>query len=210
MRLVERALLKDIIGMARADTGSDNLLDAMLEAATDEVMRLTRRQYLKGPYTEYYKSYEQLPSDPTSQWIWVDVPPFDTQASITVSYSSTGNHDTDGSILTVGKEYAIGTSLDHVEVFSITVGSGVAFVPYFGYAHNPRGFKITYTGGYAASADPVGDDPMDEPGVVQVPAGLKMVIASKIAKDFRKGRILQVWDEDDRRALRPYMKKDQV
>ncbi len=66
-KLTERALVKDILGIARADLMYDSILNGMIEAASNEAQEWCRRKFAYGIRTELHQSYEQASSDPTPQ-----------------------------------------------------------------------------------------------------------------------------------------------
>lgn len=191
-KLVERALVKDVLQIARADTRSDQLLDSLIQNVSAECERLTRRKFTYvDQVLEYHPSYDQEFIDPEPQFMIVDTYPIDTTRPLAVSWSpfdfrndlfinldpSTGDFD------------ATRGDIGFISVRQM--GSAASNLPFIGgimFSYAPRGFKITYSGGYPITAipSPYDDpDPMDDFGVTQVPDGLKFTVAKKVAADFR-------------------------
>lgn len=214
VKLVERALVKDLIRMPRADTMHDEILNDMIEQCSAEVERLTRRLFEKKERTEYYTSYEQTASDPDPQFVLLNAFPVDREETFRMWWSAYDHRDNLSIEMTEVEENFI---LD-AEKGMITVrsaGSMIANLPIIGniaFTYAPRGFKVQYTGGYAKTVKPDGeeDDPMDDYGVVQVPQSLKVLVAQKVAKDFRDTRVLMPFSDEERKALKPWNKKDMI
>lgn len=208
--LVERALVKDILQIPRADTVADYLLSALIEQASDEAEDYCRRKFLKKERVETFRSYEQAGWDPEPQYIWLDGP-VDMSQPFIVSWQDTANYSRNGNDISAGKydldpEKALlkirGDTSELLSRLPIPRGS------YFG--NSPAGFVVRYTGGYPITvASPNSTpDPLDDYGVVQVPKGLKMAIAQKVARDFQTSRTLLPWTDEEHTRLKAWKKKD--
>lgn len=207
-KLTERAKVKQILKIALSDTLEDDLINDLIEHHSAEVERITRRSFAKAMRTEYYQSYDQLPGDPEAQNIWLNGP-VDLALPFTIVFAQALKHDTVGLQLSA-TDYLLNAAEGHLRI-------GNTFDPVVwgygqpAYAYDPQGFKITYTGGYAVTTEPDShtDDPLDDFGVVQVPAGLKMAVAGKVARDFAT-RVPSVWTDEERASLRSWTKKDMI
>lgn len=214
VKLVERALVKDLLKMARADSLHDEILNNMIEQCSAEVERLTRREFEKKERTEYHTSYEQTASDPDPQFVLLNAYPVDREQNFQMWWSAYDHRENLAIEMTEQEENFI---LDPVKGM-ITVrsaGSMIANLPIIGniaFSYAPRGFKILYTGGYPVNVKPEeeDEDPMDDYGVVQVPYGLKILVAQKVAKDFRDTRVLLPFTDEERKGLKPWNKKDMI
>jgi len=215
IKLIERALVKDFAGIARADTFNDNLINVMIQQASAEVERITRRSYVKAARVEYHTSYEQGPADPEPQIICLNAWPVDLAETFTLKYSADDHRE--GTSVTLNStegDYQLDNETGMIRVRASRILPTI--VPLlvgniFSYA--PRGFQVTYTGGYVAEEppDPYNDpDPMDDYGVAAVPDGLKMVLAAKIASNWKEFKMLKPFSEEERYQLKPWAKKDQI
>lgn len=211
MKLTERALVKDLLEIARADTLQDTILNNMIEQASEEAESACRRSFTKAARVEYYRSYEQMVYDLEAQYIWLDGP-VDTDEVFSIVYDPTNEHATAGLTLEL-TDYVLDAAKGLVTVkgatglsrnLAISVISGAVFL------YSPTGFQVTYTGGYEMTVKPDGedDDPLDDYGVTQVPNGLKMIIAQKVARDFTAKKMLMPWTDDEMASLKPFKKKD--
>lgn len=210
-KLTERALVKDLLQIARADTLLDPILMGMIETTSKEAERLCRRKFAKSERTEFYKSYDQDFADPTPQYIWLDAP-VDTAEDLVINWAMFNQHATAGTLLNP-EDYTLDAEEGLILVHGMTGLSNQAVPNTLGrpiYQYSPTGFRVTYTGGYALNTKPVGepDDPLDDYGVVQVPDALKYVIARKVADDYEASQRAKPWDEIQRQGLKPWMKKD--
>jgi len=219
IKLLERSLVKDLANISRADTAWDTQLNGLIELASENVERITRRKFDKKQRIEFYQSYEQGPVDPTPQYVYTDALPIDSTATLTIFWDPYNKHDDSGIELLLSKgDFEI---IDEEGLLRIHTASGLINqlpptrwgIPIFSY--NPIGFKITYTGGYVTTTKPTAEpvDPLDDYGVTQVSDGLKLVIAQKIAIDWlgdskTPGKMLKPWTEEQKSQLRPWMKKD--
>lgn len=215
MKLVERALVKDLLEIARADTLQDAVLDSMINDASDEAAEFCRRKFEKEARVEYFQSYDQTFFDPVPQFIWLDGP-IDLTAPFKIVFSSYGLHDTSGINLEDNNiDYKLDLKESLINVYGISgTSSDPALIGLVGgnFVYSPTGFQVTYTGGYEVTVKPDGepDDPMDDYGVVQVPRGLKMIVAQKVARDFTDKKMLMPWTDDEKLSLKPYKKKDMI
>lgn len=209
-KLTERDLVKELLGIARADTINDLLINRLIEVNSEEAERICRRKFAKATRTSYHQSYEQAFGDPTHQYVWLDGP-VDLGQPFLITYASLSRHETDGRTLQP-TEYRLEAETGLVTVMGGRLGTDQAIVQLnrgILYEADPAGFKVTYTGGYVTTAKPGvwTDDPLDDFDVTQVPSALKMIVASKVARDMgAKG--FQTWSEDEKRALKPWTKKD--
>lgn len=105
------------------------------------------------------------------------------------------------------------------------------------FAYAPKGFRITYTGGYPVTQEPTDAnyvfDPLDEFGITQVPRGLKTIVARHVAnlwkpdastKSTTRGMSIRgqsqgtpvilasrtTWTDDELRALIPFTRKNMM
>jgi hypothetical protein len=222
LKLVERDLVKDLLRLPRADTMQDRILSGLIGTVSQDVERLTRRAFEKKQRVEYRQSYDQAINDPEPQWVLVDAYPIDTVQPITVEYSPSEWRPA-GSIITLDATKADFTV--EAETGKITVRNASTYIyngfyPQGGwlFSYAPRGFRVTYTGGYAISAAPDGHtaDPLDDFGVIQVDDSLKLVVANAVAAKYRFMRgnaeklTAAALDEAFRLELKPFMKKDMV
>jgi len=210
-KLVERALVKDLLQIARADTFEDARIDSMIELLTEDVEHYCRRKFTKADRVEYYRSYDQMFNDPDPQYVWLDGP-VDTGSPFGIVWSPNMRHATAGVTLQP-EDYTLDAEQG---LLMISGASGLAqsLIPIgFGgrlYGYAAQGFQVAYTGGYAVTINPGIDpaDPMDDFGVTQVPSGLKYVLASKISEDFQDRKKLLPFTDDQKLRLNPYRKKD--
>lgn len=213
VKLVERALVKDLLRLPRADTLQDGILNGMIEQCSAQVERITRREFTYAARVEYHRSYEQTAVDPEPQYITLNAFPVDTDETFLLQWSP-HDHRT-GHIIDLSEsneDYELLAEKGMVVVR--TAGGIVNNLPLLGsiiFSYAPRGFKVTYTGGYAVSEHPGGDpDPLDDYDVVQVPDSLKQVVAQKVALDFQAVRMLRAFTDDERKSLSLWEKKDMI
>ena len=150
MRLTERYRVKDILKINRADTKFDDLFNQMIEQASEEVEHHTRRTFAYGAQVEFLQSYEQVPGDPTPQYLKVKAWPIDTGETITIVWSAWNDHDTNG--ITVDPTDIDNSQADkgwlivYFNKFNpVTVPHPLRTVV----TNNPRGWRVSYTGGYS-------------------------------------------------------------
>jgi len=154
-RLVERSLVKKLMGVALADTRKDIQLDAFIEQASAQVELITRRRFLKQARTEFYQSYEMWWNDPDPLYIHLNAFPVDQSVNlVSIVYADQDRHTTQGITLdSTQDDFFVN---EETGVIRVRGASGSlqtqtvvkTFRPLFHYA--PTGFKVTYTGGYAA------------------------------------------------------------
>jgi len=184
----------------------------MIEQCSEEVEYLTRRYYAKKQRVEYYTSLEQVFGDPVPQFVLLNAYPVDTGAAFTMEWSPNDYKD-ELSVTLESTDYTLDAEKGKVSVKSaggLVNSLAILYSKMFTYAE--RGFRITYTGGYAVTTEPVGNtaDPLDDFGVVQVPEGLKLLVAQKVAKEFKLNRFYKPFSDEERPALKPWTKKDRV
>lgn len=211
MKLVERAVVKDLLEIARADSLQDQTLNNMIEQASEEAEDHCRRKFTKAARVEYFRSYDQDLLEPDPQWIWLDGP-VDLTQPFSIVYDPTNNHDQSGLTLDAN-DYILDANLGLITIKGATGLSRNLALVAFGhnvFAYSATGFQVTYTGGYPVTEKPEAEpvDPMDDYGVVQVPRGLKMIIATKVARDFTEKKMLLPWKDEEKSALKPFEKKD--
>jgi len=215
VKLVERVRVKDALGIARMDGLYDETLTEMIEQASEEAETYCRRKFTYAARVEYHTSYEQGPSDPDPQYIWLDGP-VDQGQPISIVWAPYQNHDDVGLTLSPPQDYRL-----DAEKSLIVVGNsrgvliGVTLAPYiYPYlTYSQTGFKVTYTGGYQVNPAPIPNpnpDPTDDYNVVAVPMGLKSVLVKKIAADFTTMKMLCPWSPEELVSLKPYAKKNLI
>lgn len=214
VKLTDRSRVKDYAKIARADTLHDSLINDMIEQASEEVERLTRREFEKKVRTEYHTSYEQSAFEPEPQIILANAWPIDTGEELLLSWSAYDHREGTATDLTEANEdFTVDAEKGFIWVKSN--GGLINNLPLLGnmiFSYAPRGFKLTYTGGYEVTVEPDSHtaDPMDDFGVASVPEGLKNIIAQKVARDLTDMRFLRPFENDDRKLLKPWTKKDMI
>jgi hypothetical protein len=212
-KLTERALVKDLIGIARADLIYDTILNGMIDTASDRAEEWCRRKFAYGLREEFHQSYEQSLSDPNPQYVWLDGP-IDPAVQLIINWS--WNEWQDFAQELSRESYTVDLEQGLIVLTLKLASPGYSYSP-FPYSRqfvtSPTGFKVKYAGGYPVSAPPTTGytfDPSDDYGVVQVPDGLKLAVAQKVAADFTNNRIVTPWSDDQLQLLRPYKKKDMI
>jgi len=216
-KLVERERVKDCIGMARADSIQDDVLNSMILQASEQVEQITRRTFTKGAHVEYHESYDQPPSDPDGQFLWIKAPPIDTVVSVTIVWSPNDDHDANGTALKAATDFRVDGDTIFVKPIASGSLSGSAAIFALSSPHitwSPTGFKVTYTGGFAIlNPTPVPDptpDPLDDYDIVSVPQGLKDVIARKVATDWKDGKMIKPWTGEQKGLLLPWKRRNVI
>jgi hypothetical protein len=208
MRLSERSRVKDLLQMARADTLYDRQLNGMIEQASEEVETITRRTFDYRVRVEYHRSYEQSPIDPDPQYIHLEAMPIDLTETLELA---PGNPALSWA-QTPTPNYTVYADKGVIAVTNPgRIGFGALPYPYAGgIGYDPRGFKVTYTGGYPTLDKPPleEDDPLDDYGFVQVPEALRSVIARKVADDWKNAKQLLPWSDDQRSLLKTWTRRD--
>jgi len=210
IKLTERARVKDLLGIARADNLEDSILVAMIEQTSEEVERLCRRQFAEIQRVTFHESLDMDGVDPTPQYIHLNAP-VDDQQLFEIVWAMYDRHDKDGVTL-VADDFRLDTEKGLVTIRSSSAITTqilpLGRLPW--YQYSPNGFRVTYTGGFLVSIAPSGDppDPLDDFDVVQVPNGLQQVVALKIKQDFTECGMCQPWTEEQRQWLYPWKKKD--
>lgn len=230
LKLVDMSLVKEMCNIAQADTYQNTQLRAAIEQASQDVEHLTNRVYTWGQYVDYCQSYDQQPFDPYPQYAWVSAYPIDLTKAVEIVWAPNEMHSQMGAILDV-TDYQI-DSIRGCFVIRRTTGVFQGIIPLIRgrliFCYAPRGFRITYYGGYKPlnpypegyieDAYP-GSDPLDDYNVLDVPLGLKMVIARKIAEDWLSWKsqatdprafVLKPWTQEQRGLLHPYRKNDVI
>lgn len=231
-QLTSRNLVKQLSNIAEMDTRFDTIIANLIDTASDQVEEITERTFTAGVKTEFHTSYDQRFTDPDSQYLWVRSPPIDLGQTETLVWAFRNDHDINGITLTRDVDYTIPDTLDHLVIDRLR-SIDTAFLPVgrtqiLSYAE--RGFKYTYTGGFALTGG-ASSDPADEPNLVTVPSGLQMVIAQKIAADILRlkaarrlqmrfgadrhdlkdfAEILLPWTDPQIKALQPYRIKNTI
>lgn len=206
-KLTERKYVKDFLGLNRADTLLNDVFDGLIELTSGEVESITGREFDLKERTEYYRSYNQDVMDPCPQFIKLQSYPLDTDERLILTYSSNESWDSTGQVLVVGTDYQIADATKGV--LTVLGASGISLELQMlgrgGYIFRaaPRGFRITYSGGYSVStlSSPNTSDPLDEYGVAQVPLSLKMIVAKKVASDYKANKGLSPWTPEEAALL---------
>jgi hypothetical protein len=189
-KLTERALVKDILQIPRADQRQDPLLDSLIEAASAETERICNRKFAyRENIVETWPSFDQSFADPEPQFHIVDSFPMSTSVP-QIQWSPYDQRPN----LVVYLSYDTGDFAFNPETGLISIrymGVAATNLPFVGgimFTYHPRGFQITYSGGYPTTAPPSPNDnpdPLDDYGVTDVPVALKLIVAQKAAEDFR-------------------------
>lgn len=231
--LVGRSAVKDIANVPSADTRWDPVIDALRERATRDVEEATGRAFAEAEYVEFHPSYNQVFGDPTPQWVIVKAPPIQSVAELV--FAPFDDHDDNGTPLVQGQDWQFEENR-HGEKWALRVqrfSSVPTTLPLpAGFTsilqESPTGFRVTYTGGYAASATTVDPDPLDEgeEGVIGAPSALQHLVALKVADDLlwiqanrrqdpeqlstilQAGGLLRPWSADQAEALRSWTRRD--
>lgn len=209
VKLTERMRVKDLANIARSDNLQDDKIDNMISQVSEEVERLTRRLFEKISRVEYFTSYEQeiIISDP--QILLVDAWPIDLNEPFELSYSRSGDHTS--SYMLESDSYSVDFEKGFIWVNSLRGDLSTSFM-IEGTTYAPRGFKLSYTGGYDVSAPSQGhiSDPLDDFGVAQVPIGLQNFVAQKVAEGISKKGFLEPWSKEELNTLKVWAKKDLI
>lgn len=225
LKLVEMSLVKDMCNIAQADVINNAQLRAMVEQVSREAEHFCRRTFTYGQRIEYFQSYDQQPYDPVPQYCWSTSYPIDLTKAIEIVWAMNEMHDTAGTILDA-TDYQVDADRG-LFVIRRTTGVFQGILPLIRgrliFCYAPRGFRITYYGGYSSlNPTPTGaytPDPLDDYDVLNVPLGLRMVLARKIAEDWRtqeeKGvpnvmRVLKTWTAEQLDALHPWRLDDTI
>lgn len=229
VKLVEMSLVKEMCNIAQADTYQNQQLRAAIAQASADVEHATNRKYEYAADTEYCQSYDQQPYDPFPQYCFVPRYPIDLTKSVVITWAPNEMHDQMGATLD-STDYQIDAERGCF-IIRRTTGVFQGIIPLIRgrliFCYAPRGFRIQYTGGYKAlnpapagyveGAMYPGADPLDDYDVPDVPLGLRMVIARKIAEDWSSWRVadrdpkmfvLKPWTTEQTRLLHPYRKND--
>lgn len=211
MRLVERSYVKNLLGIALADTMLNAEIDNVLDFHCQMVEEITDRVFNEVERTEYHQSYEQSWADPEPQIIFLKAAPIDTGETFTIVYAPYEQHATQGTTLVLNDDYWISDETKGI-IHILKASGNITTNPYIALgspsiAYAPRGFQITYTGGYADSAGS-NTDPLHDYGIPTIPVALKQLIAGKAARDFKDGRFQpSVWTADERMSLKPWFRR---
>lgn len=213
-KLTERSRVKDFAQIPRADTLQDALINAMIEQASAEVEDITRRKFEKKERVEYHTSYEQAAFDPEPQIVLLDAFPVDMEQQFILKWSAY-DHRENLTITLNPDEDEFGVEEEKGFIWVRSAGGIAQNLPLLGatwITYAPRGFQVTYTGGYSVTEAPEGHtaDPLDDFGVAQVPEGLKNIIAQKIARDLKEVRYLLPFSDNEKKLLKPWQKKDLI
>lgn len=210
-RFTTREMVKDLLGIARADAYNDANLNLLIQMNSEDVERRCRRSFAKEARTEYFTSYEQAVHDPSPQYLWLNGP-VDTGESFSLQYATYGRHDTNARVLTQDTDYLLDAAQGLVTILGNKINPDIQMIlsrQLAAYEFDPQGFKVTYTGGYETTTppDPYNNpDPLDDYGVTQVPDALKMLVAQKVARDFQEKTITE-WKVGEISALKQWSKR---
>lgn len=226
LKLVEMSLVKDMCNIAQADTMNNAQLRNMIEQVSREAEHFCRRTFTYGFRTEYFQSYDQQPYDPVPQYCWATSYPIDPVQPIELVWAVNEMHDTIGAILD-STDYQVDYDRG-LFVIRRTTGVFQGILPLIRgrliFVNAPRGFRIKYTGGYHSLTPtptvPYTADPLDDYDVLDVPVGLKMVLARKIAEDWRAQKtegkdkasqsVLKPWTTEQIDTLHPWRLDDTI
>lgn len=206
-KLVSRASIKNLLNIPLADLLEDPTLDKLINHHSDLVAKLCRRDFAEKARIEFYQSYDQPSYDPDYQYIWLNGP-VDVGETFAISWARGMKHSTEGIDLTTD-HYYLDTEKDLVLIKPNTT---------YEYCWDPKGFRITYTGGYPVTFEPGGhtDDPTDDWDVIQCPTDLAQLVSDKVLKDYRLIKdskmvlVPSTWTPEERQALLPWNKKDVI
>jgi len=207
LRLTEKSRAKTAMGLARADNLLNDIVIGMIEELSEMVQDECFREFEKRERTDFITSYDQYPSDPVPQFLKVKAWPIDPDAALTVTYSPNDDHDNAAYTLVLNTDYSVDYDSGTI-IIKASPQLGFRTLPQLAglaYAYAPRGFKVTYTGGYAVN-DTVSSppDPLDDDGMIMVPLGLRSFIASKIGADYIAKKQIQQFKPEEIQALYPY------
>lgn len=210
IKLTERALVKDLLGIARADCLNDHILDAMIDQTSEEVERITRREFAEVQRVEFFESLDMDGVDPVPQYIDLNAP-VDEAQFFEIVWAMYDRHDTVG-IIVEAADFRLNAVTGRVTISSSSSLTSqilpLGRQPWFQFS--PNGFRVTYTGGYPVSIAPSGDsfDPLDDFGVAAVPKALMLVVARKIQQDHNECGMCLPWSDEQRAWLKPWSKRD--
>jgi len=213
-QLTEKWRVKDFIGISRSDTLHNDKILGMILNVSDEIVNLTARTFEKGQKVEYYPSYQQTLTDAVPIYVKLDRWPIDPTAELTIIYSPYGRHNIIGRTLTT-QDYTVDNDKGIITIRSASGAlSQMLLITPAIFIYAPDGFQVTYTAGYdvlsQVSSPP---DPMDEDGLVQVPVGLRTLIARKIADDWLNNKasgqltgpgVITPWSSEQMQQIRAY------
>lgn len=156
MKLVSRAVVKDLANIARADTFQDLVLDHLIEQVSEDAASFLERDFSKQARVEFHQSYDQYWDDPTAQYIHLNAYPVDTLAPFELIWAAHEQHDTNPvALLESNQDYKLDPVTGVIRVrgasglvsqLALSVSGGLPIIGY-----NPSGFRVTYTGGYPES-----------------------------------------------------------
>jgi len=210
-KIVSRARVKDLIGIPRADTLWDERINDVIQQATSEVQEIILDRALKYEQrVEYLQSYEQMPADPSPQYLWMRAWPIDTEEDLDIVYSPNDQHATNGLTLTVDTDYTVVADKGLIIIKGAVFLTPDLWVGTRGIGYSPRGFQVTYYGGYQVNSEYEEQDPLDDFNVLEVPSGLASIVASKIADDWLAKKVLLPWTDEQRRTLNTYRRKNTI
>jgi len=207
LRLTEKSRAKTAMGFARTDNLVDDIVVGMIEELSTIVEDTCGREFEKKERVEYCQSFDQGINDPVPQYLKLKSWPIDLAEPFTIVFSGNDDHDNTGIELVRGTDYTVDVDRGEVIVRALSQ-QGTRLLPVansFIYSYAPRGFKVTYTGGYTAvDTESSPPDPLDDYGMIQVPLGLRSFIASKIGADYLAKKQIQPLKPEEMQSLYPY------
>lgn len=208
MKLTERNYVKDLAGIARADTLKDPRISAGIEAVSLSVQTHCQREFEKMERTEYAPRHELTVAEQEPHIVFLKAYPVDPMEPFSIFWNDSANELGAEPTEIPATSYTV--DYERGRVYIANLGSYTQ-LPVFDYrVKSDRGFKIVYTGGYAASEHPGGDpDPLDDYDVIQVPDSLKFMVAEKVANYVMDKDGLTLSD-NDRALLYPWKRKDGI
>lgn len=169
--LISREELTPFLNIRSTDDPQDDLMARLALAVTELAEAWCGRTFKKEAVTEYHHAYQQWRDDPEPQYVWLRKLPVDTGAAFTLKYSQNRKWDESSAVtITSPSGYLLDAEKGLIRVFGNDVPASGSLPagsrqPVFYEAH--AGFRVVYTGGYAANAD---TDPWE---FLDAPAGLK-------------------------------------
>lgn len=122
-------------------TGHDDLLDKIIEIATQSVLKYCRRNFEKVAHTEVQSvlsNYNQVTGAVTPFIIWIAEPPIDIGQALTIKITS-------------NRDWTNTTALTEIDDYIVNAADGsVQLFPRLW--RHPHALQIVYTGGYSIDA----------------------------------------------------------
>ena len=166
LKLVERGLVKEVIGISRADTQHDLVLNGLVESVSAQVEQLTGRRFKFGQYDQFFHATGYLPKT-----LWLHAFPLEQDEEGNATDFTLERECTKELKYTIpANEYILRPEEGYVEVRenNRAIIIGVREYPLTHY-HQFLGYRAKYSGGYPEVEDPDNepDDPLYEGSVVE-------------------------------------------